>query len=332
MHAITQLATAFGLLAFLAAVMAAPAPPVKPSPPITRENAARLRPVGQIPRDAWQLVWGPGRSRLALIGWKTAVELFDPVALESTKVIGENRNLIHFAIAVDGHTIAWTESGSRVEVCDLRVEKPIVLETTNEQPRPVFSPDGKLLATGGYGTKAKLWDAATGKLIRSLDVGPAKGGLTPAFSPNGKLLAVGHRNDKTLVFETATGKLLYVLPRAMSQELKFNPSGEILAVAYVDGSIALWDAATGAAIQSAATGANETFTLDWSPTGEMLATAGLNGKIALWDAPRLNLLVELDAPEWVIQVRFSPDGSRLFSAGGTAQPSPNRKVTVWAPD
>ena len=155
-------------------------------------------------------------------------------------------------------------------------------------------------------------------------------GLTPAFSPDGKFIAVGNRNNTTRLFETSTGKLLHNLPQKMSQELAFSPDGKVLAVAYVDGSIVLWNVATGELKHSAATGAQEVYTLDWSPSGDVLVTAGRLGKIVLWDAQKLKPLKELDAPEWVICVRFSKDGCRLFTAGGSEDSGKgDRKLTAW---
>jgi WD40 repeat protein len=194
----------------------------------------------------------------------------------------------------------------------------------------VFSPDGKVLATGGYGTHAKLWDAASGKLIRTLEAGE-EGGLTVAFSPDGKRIAVGNRNRRTRIYE-ATGKLLHTLPRSMSHELKFSPNGRILAVAYVDGRVGLWSTATGQFLHEKPTGAREVYTLDWSPQGDVLATAGARGKILLWDPRSMTLLKELEAPSWVIRVRFSPDGARLLSSGGDETPGGKRAVTVWGID
>jgi WD40 repeat protein len=191
-----------------------------------------------------------------------------------------------------------------------------------------FSPDGKLLATGGYGTQAKLWSTTSGKLIRCLDA-PRDGGLTTVFSPDGKLLAVGNRNDVTRLFEVETGKLVHTLPRTMSHELKFSPNGQVLAVAYVDGSVGLWDVDSGNLLFASKTKGEEIYTLDWSPAGDVLATAGLKGDIILWNASNLSILKQLDAPEWVIRVRFSPDGSRLYSAGGKSFPAVDRKVSVW---
>ena len=181
---------------------------------------------------------------------------------------------------------------------------------------------------GGYGTQAKLWSTNSGKLIRCLDA-PCKGGLTTVFSPDGKLLAVGNRNDVTRLFEVETGKLLHTLPRKMSHELKFSLNCDKLAVAYVDGSVALWDVDNGNLLFERKTEAKEIYTLDWSPAGDVLATAGLEGKITLWEASNLTILKELDAPEWVIRIRFSPDGSRLYSAGGKSSPAVDKKVSVW---
>jgi WD40 repeat protein len=329
MSIVTRMSAAAILWIIVTVVTAAPAPPIKLPTPITPANVDRIRPVGEIQRDVRSIVFGPGARRIALHGWETSVDVLDAGTLQPVRQIAADQKLVHFTAASNGDTVAWSENGSRVEVRDLRTDKVLVLETGSQQPGVAFAPDGKTLATGGYAIEAKLWDPATGMLIRSLDVGAPAGGLTPVFSPDGKFVAIGHRNSETRIFETATGKLYTVLPNKMSQELKFSPTGRTLAVGYVDGSLALWDMRDGTLLRSCATGGDEVYTLDWSPDGDLLATAGLHGKIILWDPRTLAPLKELEAPEWVIQVRFSPDGARLFTAGGTALKSNDRKVTIW---
>jgi WD40 repeat protein len=318
----------FASLVLLSAITAAPVERTRPTP-ITPENAADVHPIGEIQQDARRVVWGPGVGRLSLIGWETPVEVLDARTLKPLRRVAADRKLIDFAVAPNGNTVAWCENSRHAEVVDLRGDRALVLDAGNHQPSVSFSPDGKLVATGGYGSKAKLWDAVTGRLVRALDAGPTEGGLTAIFSPDGNLVAVGNRNAETRLYETASGKLLHTLPRTMPQELHFSPDGLALAVAYVDGHVGLWDVARGALLHDRATGAEEVYTLDWSPAGDVLVTAGRKGKIVLWGSRDLTLLQELEAPEWVIQARFSPDGSRIFTAGGTFLPSADRKVVIW---
>lgn len=299
--------------------------------PLTPENLQHVRELTSIDKDVWKLAWSPDGLRVALVEWEKPVEVRDTVAFLKLDEIGAGKRIIHFAFSSRPDLFAFCENGANVvEVVDRQAGSTITLATNDAQAGMAFSPDDRLLVTGGYGTAAKLWDVSTGKLVREFSVGETEGGLTPVFSRDGKTLAVGNRNATTWLFNVDDGQALHELPRASSHELKFSPDGKRLAVAYVDGSVALWDVSSGKLIASVATGADEIYTLDWSRDGRMLAAAGLKGAIYLFDGRSLAALRQLPAPEWVISVKFTPDGTRLITTGG-AQVSGQgpRSLQVW---
>jgi WD40 repeat protein len=67
-----------------------------------------------------------------------------------------------------------------------------------------FSPDGKLLLSGGKDKTIRLWDTATGKAIFSLRHSAA---ITEArFSADGKTITSRDKTKKTIKWDAASGK------------------------------------------------------------------------------------------------------------------------------
>ncbi len=295
--------------------------------PIAPGNVQQLREVATIKRDAVRFEWLPRADAFAVMAWEDEIEVYDERKLTPIRKLAVGKRVVKFALSRDGEHLAWAENNSIVTIEDLKTGKGVSIDTGTAQPSLAFSPDGKWLATGSSGT-CSVWDVSTAKKIRDYETG-SKGGISPIFSPNGKILAIGDRNSDSRLFEVSTGKLLHVLPKRETQEIRFNPAGTVLATTYADGSIGLWDVVKGNSLQAEKTAGEELYTVDWSPKGDLLVTAGRNAKIIIWDAKELKPLKELDAPEWVIRVRFSPDGMRLFTAVGRQQKSPDRKITVW---
>ena len=258
---------------------------------------------------------------MAIVGWEAPVEVRDAVSLALLETIGDGKKIIKFAFSPKEGVVAYKENGTKTAtILDRRTGTTIRLDAGNDQADVLFSPDGQWLATGGYGTTVRLWRVDDGQFVRTFDAGPVSGGLTPEFSPDGRLLAIGNWNFTTEVFEVATGKRLFSLPKRMSQELQFSPDGKTLAVVYVDASVALWSVADGHLIVERKTPAEELYAVDWSPDGSLLATAGRQAKITIWDPRDLSVIRELPAPEWVVRVKFTPDGLNLHTAGRVGHP------------
>ena len=205
-----------------------------------------------------------------------------------------------------------------------------------------FSPDSKILASGGGDSRVRVWDLETGRLLRTLDGRPREpngfrrvvGSL--AFSPDGKWLAAGFghinwfdmtydpvgkildRGDDDQVVKTwdvASGQEAATLPhRNTVPSLAFSPDGETLATACHDGSLRLW--AVGSWKLARSWKGPDTFdALAFGPDGRTLATGSGDGALRLWDVATGQTLRVLGRHSHrVFDVAFSPDGKTLASA------------------
>ena len=81
--------------------------------------------------------------------------------------------------------------------------------------RMLFSPDGKLLATGTYRSNTiKLWETATNRKLRDLSSsGQAALALAPAvaFSRDSRLIAASGSDNSVTVWDVLTGRELHRL-------------------------------------------------------------------------------------------------------------------------
>lgn len=293
---------------------------------ITLKNAAQLTLVAEHKDYVWKIVWSPDGKRVAFVHWEGPVEIRDGRNFRLLQKFTTKRGPIHFAFGSKPDIVAYCENTKFAKIHNLKTGKSITLQSGNSQPQMKFSVDGKTLATGGYGTAVKLWRVSDGALLKTLKLDGREGGLSPVFDPEEEFIAVGNRNDQTAIYNAATGKKLRNLPKTMTQEIAFSPGGQTLACTYVDGSLGLWSVTDGRQQVLKKTKARELYTVAWSPDGRLLATAGSKGKITVWNAQNLKILKELESPEWVISVRFTPDGTRLLASGGDRK---NRRVFLF---
>src|SRR5215510_5639535 len=101
------------------------------------------------------------------------------------------------------------------------------------QPLPwslAFSPDGKVLASGGYDNRIRLWNPDTGKEVRILE-GHKSYVNCIALSADGKWLASGSQDHDLRLWEVDTGKerRRFLGHDAPIELLALSPNGKVLA-------------------------------------------------------------------------------------------------------
>jgi WD40 repeat protein len=194
----------------------------------------------------------------------------------------------------------------------------------------IFSPDGKTIATAGYDRRIQLWEAHTGKLLRTLEGhnGPVH---DIAFSPEGTVLASAGGDSAVKLWLIKTGERLDTFGQPTGEQFVtvFSPDSHYVAAAGADKQIRLWRwvSKTSPQINPLArvrfAHEDEIIDLAISPDGTRLASTSADLTIKVWSMPKLELVQKFDnQPDVVSVLAFERTGKTLHLArldGSTAQ-------------
>jgi WD40 repeat protein len=151
------------------------------------------------------------------------------------------------AFSADGALIASArafEGGA--EVWDVATRTSIA--TVAGSPPPLndlsvaLSPDGRILAVGGFGSVVRLWDVRTGKLVHELHQG-GNGAFTLEFSPDGRTLAISGFEPAASLWDVASGTQIGPQLTAGDRRtmIDLSADGRLLLETHGNGQGAVWD-------------------------------------------------------------------------------------------
>ncbi len=201
-----------------------------------------------------------------------------------------------------------------------------------------FSPDGSLLAIGGYSGYVVVWDVSSGEIVHFVD-SVAGGSQTQAGSGGWSLVQFAPSGNQLAVHQFEESQSAYVLTRWNTAtwqpeaeinleqpltEMEYTPDGSVLLGGGSSADITVvdaerWEVVT--LLEGQQGGRLED--VDVSPDGRLAVAAAQNGVAWVWDLEIEGVIHRMDFPatgssRGVVNVEFVDDQTILVSGESSA--------------
>ena len=132
---------------------------------------------------------------------------------------------------------AWRRSGTSPTARSSARSRAIAISFTTRSSLPTATG----LATCGYDKKIEIWDALSGKPLRTLE-GHTGAVYDVAFSPDSRFLVSASADDTCKVWRVDDGQRMDTLPQPLKAEYTcaFSPDGRSIVAAGADNNIRVW--------------------------------------------------------------------------------------------
>ena len=192
-------------------------------------------------------------DKVAAIGFSTEEGIVELWSLESGLRIGHleghNDRVSELKFSADGNRLMTSCWDMSVRTWDVESSK-MIREFKNSNPDSAsLSPDGRMVAARDPDNKliAQVWNAETGAVIQSLNLGEAGWLLRTAFTSDSRQLVTGSSRGEVQLWDLSNGKELnrFDVHDGAMFHLGLTPDDRHLVTSGRDNALRLWNLRTG---------------------------------------------------------------------------------------
>jgi len=260
-------------------------------------------------------------------GVRTAVGFTVPGSISTVETIAPSLTLVAEVVA-PGLILAVKAAGPSLLMAAEPPKEPILRLETGMHTAMIRKVDvdkaNRLLVTASDDKTVRLWELATGRLVRVIrpPVGEGDEGKLSAvaISPDGRQIACGgwtklgsDSGHTVYIFDAETGRLtgrITGLPNVIFH-LAYSPGGRFLAICLGEGGLRVYRAGDLRLVRADKDYGSQSNGATFAPDGR-LVTSSIDGYLRLYSSD-FRLLAKEKTPggSRPFQVSFSPDGGRI---------------------
>lgn len=211
--------------------------------------------------------------------------------------------------------------------CNLAHSQVTLSKTYTEKGHQVvcvaYSPDSRLMATGGFDSQIVVRNSQSGAVVHKLK-GLKGFPLSMAFSADSRYLISGGKDARVTVWDLSSGKQLKQFAKHGDDVTSVAVSGDgKVASASKDKTLRVWDI-SGNLLKELKEHKREVMAVAFSHDGQRIASGSADGTVKEWNVVTGGEIRSIKAHSgWVRTVAFSQN-SALIASGGD-----DGKINIW---
>lgn len=202
-------------------------------------------------------------------------------------------------------------------------------ETLSERKHRIvcvaYSPDSKMIASGGFDNQIIIRNSQTGTVIKRLS-GLKGFPLSLSFSHDSRYIVSGGKDARVTIWDVNTGSEIRSIKAHKDDVTDVAVrSDNTIVSASKDKTVKIWDF-NGSLIRELSGHKKEVMAVEFSHDGEKLVSGSADGTIKEWEVATGKIIRSINAHDgWVRSVAYNHNSTQIASGGDDG------KINIWNP-